>query len=284
MAKLIIGHGYLGQRVAKLWLAQGHSVWATTRRHQGAAELQDLGITPVLCDVLAPDPLRALPRFSSVLYCVGFDRGAGQTMRDVYVNGLGRVLDALTPPERFLYVSSTSVYGQTNGDWVEETSATEPEEESGRIVLDAENVLREKLNTAMILRFAGIYGPGRLLRQKSIMAGEVIHADPERWLNLIHVDDGAAAVLAAEGRGTPGDVYNVCDDEPTPRRLFYEQLAAVLNAPPPRFEPPPANAPLPPHERANRRIRNRRLRDALQCALRFPSFRDGLSNASAIHG
>jgi nucleoside-diphosphate-sugar epimerase len=275
MDKLIIGCGYLGRRVARLWLEHGQRVWASTRRAEGVAELRTLGLQPIVCDVLSPGTLRDLPRMSTVLYCVGFDRSADQTMRDVYVEGLRRVLDVLTAPERFIYISSTSVYGQSSGEWVDETSPTEPEEESGRIVLDAEKALRPD---AIILRFAGIYGPGRLLRRQAVESGEVIRADPERWLNLIHVDDGAAAVLATEQHARPGAVYNVCDDTPIPRRAFYERLAELLGAAAPRFEPPAPGTPLPPHERANRRISNRRLRDELHFAPRHVSFREGLSD------
>ena len=104
-------------------------------------------------------------------------------------------------PACFLYVSSTSVYGQTGGEEVDETAATEPKEESGRVVLEAERCCCERLPTAIILRFAGIYGPDRLLRAKSIQAGEPIVGDAEQWLNLIHVEDGAAAVVEAAERG-----------------------------------------------------------------------------------
>src|SRR5207247_1991336 len=122
---------------------------------------------------------------------------------------LANVLAQLPPPKRFIYVSSSSVYGQTNGGWVDETSPTEPNEESGRIVLEAENLLRAKLPNAIFLRFAGIYGPGRLLRRQTIERGDPIVGDADKWLNLIHVDDGARVILAAEERAEPGRVYNV---------------------------------------------------------------------------
>ena len=127
----------------------------------------------------------------------GLDRSSGQTMRAVYVEGLANVLAALPAPARFVHVSSTSVYGQTDGEEVDEQSATEPEEESGKIVLEAERVLRRAAPEAIILRFAGIYGPGRLLRRQAIEAGEPIVGNADKWLNLIQVEDGAEAVLAA---------------------------------------------------------------------------------------
>ncbi|MCI0684773.1 MAG: SDR family oxidoreductase [Gemmataceae bacterium] len=277
MNHLILGCGYLGRRVARLWLAQGHHVAGVTRRAEAAAELRNDGVEPIRADVLRPDSLRGLAPADTVLYAVGLDRTSGASMRAVYVDGLANVLDHLPGPRlpalpRFIYVSSSSVYGQTDGDWVDEDSPTEPREESGKIVLEAERLLHSRRPGAIVLRFAGMYGPGRLLREKTIRAGELIVGDADKWLNLIHVEDGARAVLAAQERGQPGRIYNICDDHPVRRRDFYSELARRLGAPAPRFTPPPPDQPTPPHEQANRRLRNRRMHEELHVALRYPSF------------
>jgi nucleoside-diphosphate-sugar epimerase len=271
-SSLIIGCGYLGGRVANAWLAQGRRVFAASRNpiHLPAS------VEPMVCDVLQPASLRALPQVDTVLYAVGFDRTSGASMRAVYVDGLANVLAKLPPPRCFIYISSSSVYGQTDGGWVDETAATEPQEESGRIVLDAEAVLRTKLPSALILRFAGIYGPGRLLRRQTIEKGEPIVGDADKWLNLIHVDDGVRAVLAAEARGRAGQTCNVCDDHPVRRRYFYATMARVLKAPEPRFVMPPADQPPPPHEKGNRRINNRRLKEEWRVELAYPDYEQGL--------
>ncbi len=276
MDRLIVGCGYLGRQVARLWLARGDRVFAATRGR--AEELRALGVEPVVCDLMTGEGLERLPPARTVVHCVGFDRTAGATMRDVYVGGLRNVLERLPPPGRFVYVSSTGVYGQIEGEEVDETAPTEPAEESGRVILEAEQQLRSRLPGAVLLRFAGIYGPGRVLRRQAVAAGEPLASDPDRWLNLIHVEDGAAAILAADQPAAAGGVFNVADDHPTRRRAFYEELARLLRAPAPRFvRPDPfAGAPLPPHERANRRVSNRRLRTELGLSLRYPSFREGL--------
>jgi nucleoside-diphosphate-sugar epimerase len=274
--RLIVGCGYLGLRVLPLWRAAGDRVFATTRRPARADELRRLGAEPVVCDVLDPASLAGLPAVATVLFCVGFDRTADPSMWDVYVGGLGHVLDRLPPPGRFLYVSSTGVYGQAGGEEVDEGAPTEPAEESGRVVLEAERLLRSRLPAAVVLRFAGLYGPGRLLRRQAVQAGEPLVGDADRWLNLIHVEDGAAAVRAADEWARPGELYNVCDDRPVRRREFYTLLARLLGAPEPRFTLPPPGAPLPPHERTNRRVSNRRLRQELGLALRYPSCAEGL--------
>jgi nucleoside-diphosphate-sugar epimerase len=210
-----------------------------------------------------------------VLYCVGLDRSSGQSMRAVYVDGLGNVLDRLPAAGRLIHVSSTSVYGQDGGEEVDEDSATEPVEEAGRVVRDAEGVVRGRRPGAVVLRLAGIYGPGRLPRSEALRRGEPVAGDPLRWLNLIHVEDAASAVLAAEARARPGGVYNVCDDRPVRRGEFYAAAARLLGAPEPRWV---AAAPgtAPRHELANRRVSNRRMRAELGVALRYPSYVEGL--------
>ncbi len=272
---LIVGCGYLGRRLAERWRAQGRRVLATTRNPARADEFRAADIEPIVCDVTEPAGLAALPAVETVAHCVGLDRSSGRSMREVYVDGLRNLLDRLPAPHRLLYVSSTSVYGQGGGEEVDESAPTEPVEESGRTVLEAEGVLRTACPRAVVLRFAGIYGPGRLLRERAVRAGEPLVANEERWLNLIHVDDGASAVLAAEQRGLPGAVYNVSDGRPVRRRDFYARLAQLLGAPPPRFVTPEPGAE-PPHELADRRVVSRRLREELGVVLQFAGYEEGL--------
>lgn len=268
---LVIGCGYLGRRVAALWRGRGRRVAALTRGR--SAELGALGLVPVVGDVLDPASLRRLPEVPTVLYAVALDRSSGRSMREVYVTGLGNVLAALPRGDRFLYVSSTSVYGQTDGSEVDESSPTEPIEESGRVALDAETLLRTALPFAIVLRFAGIYGSNRLLRRQALLNGEPLVGDADKWLNLIHIADGARAVVAAEDRGRPGETYVVADDTPVRRRVFYSHLARLLGAPEARFEPHPPGVPA---AEANRRVSNRKLR-ALGWVPQYPSYVEGLA-------
>jgi nucleoside-diphosphate-sugar epimerase len=192
-------------------------------------------------------------------------------MHEVYFGGLTNVLNALPDVRRLMYISSTSVYGQADGDWVDESSPTEPADESGRVVLECERLLRERRPDAIVLRFAGIYGPGRVIRRTAVEHGEPLATDPDGWLNLIHVEDGASAVVAAAMRGEVGVTHNVADNRPVTRREFYTEMAARLAAPAPRF--------IPTAECTNRRIGNRRMRAELGVELRFPDFRAGLRDA-----
>jgi nucleoside-diphosphate-sugar epimerase len=159
---------------------------------------------------------------------------------------------------------------------IDEEAPTDPLEESGKIVLEAEQRLKERLPGAIILRFSGIYGPGRLLRSRTLEKNEPIVGDPDKWLNLIHVDDGARAVLAAEAFATPGRVCNVADYLPVRRRDFYDALARFLDVSRPQFVLPNPGLLLPSHERANRRIDNRRLHNELKVNLQYPNYEVGL--------
>jgi nucleoside-diphosphate-sugar epimerase len=278
---LIVGCGYLGRALARQWRQEGWVVVGTTRSPAGTVALREQGIEPVVCDVLDVPGLASLPRADVVVHCVGLDRTSGQSMRAVYVEGLANVVAALTRdgpgPGRFVYVSSAGVYGQGDGVVVDEGSATGPADDSGRVVLEAEQLLRERMPSALVLRCAGLYGPGRLIRAQALRAGEPITGDGDKWLNLIHVEDAAAAVQLAAERGRAGAVYNVCDGQPVRRRDFYAALADLLGAPPPRFVPYPPGAAPPRSERADRRVSNRRLREELGFVPRYPSYVEGLA-------
>jgi nucleoside-diphosphate-sugar epimerase len=220
-----------------------------------------------------------------VLYAVGFDRTSEYTKRTVYVDGLRNVLTEIADRSRqFIYISSTSVYGHTSGELVDEASLTEPQEENGQICLDAEAIVwhffdRAKCSEkrgAIILRLAGIYGPGRLLtRIEQLRRGEPLSGNPDAWLNLIHVDDAVHAVLAAEQHGQSGETYLVSDDRPVRRAEYYAALAASVGAPPPRFADFVANGI--EGQQLNKRCVNRRLRQALAVELEYPTVIDGLA-------
>jgi nucleoside-diphosphate-sugar epimerase len=278
--KLIIGCGYLGERVAAEWLRDGQTVAALTRSESRAVELRARGVEPVIGDVTDAASLEALPAAETVLYAVGFDRIAGHSRRAVSVDGLRNVLDALgTSAARWIHISSTSVYGQSAGELVDERSPTEPSQENGQVCLEAEQLVRSRVPGAIILRLAGIYGPGRLLRRVSeLKAGAAIAGNPEAWLNLIHVDDAVAAVIAAEERGRDGATYLVCDECPIRRREYYELLARLAAAPAPAFaaEVDALNDAQPD---LNKRCSSRRIREEFGLNLRYATIAAGLPQA-----
>ncbi|CAN5759834.1 SDR family oxidoreductase [soil metagenome] len=286
MKTLILGCGYLGRRVGRLLLERGERVFGTVRSKISAHGLESWGIEPILADVLDPGSLSKLPDADRMLYCVGFDRSAGIPMRTVSVDGLRNVLAHLPEGcQRIVYAGSTSVYGQTDGDWIDETSLTRPSNESGRVSLDAERILwKEAMEhglQAVVVRFVGLYGPGRILRRATLERSEPIAGDPSRFLNLIHIDDAAASAVAALDRGEEDRVYLACDDRPIERQEFYSLVAERIGAPAPRFEPPAPGSPEAARDGANRRASNRRMKAELGVALRYPDIKVGVPAALA---
>jgi nucleoside-diphosphate-sugar epimerase len=284
MTTLIVGCGYLGRRVGARLARYGERVLGTTRSVERAPTLANLGIEPVIADVLDPGSFAGWPVADRVLYCVGFDRSAGVAMRTVYVEGLRHALDRLAGRAgRLVYVGSTGVYGQTEGEWVDEASPTEPTHEAGRVALDAEQLARrvgdERGLPVVIVRYSGLYGPGRIVRRASLERGEPIVGDPARFLNMIHIDDAAEAAIAALDRGAPGELYLASDDRPLTRREYYTLAARLLHAPTPRFENPTPGLSEARRDEANKRVSNRRMREVLRVSLRFPDITTGLPAA-----
>ncbi len=280
MTTLIVGCGYLGLRVGHLLGKRSQPIFGTTRTEARAERLRASGISPVIANVLDPASLHGLPKADRVLYCVGFDRTAGVSMRALYLDGLRNVLRALNgKTQRLVYVSATSVYGRNDGGWVNEDSPTDPATESGRVCLDAESIALGSEFEVVVVRYSGLYGPGRILRRAAIERGEPIVGDPEKWLNLIQIDDAASAALVALDRGLSGRTYLASDDQPLPRREFYQYVAEVLGCSPPRFQAPESGSAEAQREDSNKRVSNRRIRDELELVLAYPDCRAGLRAA-----
>jgi nucleoside-diphosphate-sugar epimerase len=207
------------------------------------ARLSEAGVEPIVADVAAPLPLPALPEVDTVVWAVGFDRTAGRSYREVHVDGLRRLLDALAGNPRLIFVSSTGVWGRVDGQRVDEATPPHPDREAGRVLLEAEALLGgHPKGRGTVLRLAGIYGPGRLPRIDDLRASRPLEADPDSWLNLIHVDDAAAVVIAVADHAGPGPLYVVSDGRPVRRRDFYARLADLVGSPPPNWIPPAADA------------------------------------------
>ena len=280
MAKLIFGCGYLGRRVARLWKAAGHEVFAVTRSAARAEQLSGEGLAVIVGDVAA-DAQVALPsEVTTALFAVGYDRVSGQSIRDVYAGGLSRALSWLPASvERVIYISSTGVYGQVTGDLVDESSSCIPIREGGKASLAAEQVLQGSrfADRSIILRLAGSYGPGRIPRASDLQAGRPIDAPASGWLNLIHVEDAARIVLLAEERAPLPSLYVVSDGQPIVRADYYRELARLLGAPEPRFIESQSDSPAAERAASDKRINPNRLFADLAPTLQYPSYREGLA-------
>jgi nucleoside-diphosphate-sugar epimerase len=280
MAKLIFGCGYLGSRVAGLWRAAGDEVYVVTRSAAKAAKLAAEGYRPIVADLTAASELSIPQEVRTVLFAVGYDRNSAQPISEVYVGGLARALAAVPDRmERFVYISSTGIYGHVTASEVDEHSPCQPTREGGRASLAAEELLRASrfADKSIILRLAGIYGPGRIPRSQDLLAGRPIDAPATGWLNLIHVEDAARIVVLAEQRAQPPQLFVVSDGQPVQRGEYYRELARLLNAPPPQFVEPPPDSPAAQRAASDKRVNPQRMMAELAPALRYPSYREGLA-------
>ena len=278
---LIFGCGYLGRRVASLLIRRGDVAYGTTRGDQGARSLADLGIQPVIADVTRPETLADLPVVDRVLYCVGFDRGAGASIREVYVDGFRAALDRLlaaNPRCPVVYAGSTGVFGGDDGDWVDEDSPVDPQTESGRACRDAEGLLAAADCPSIVLRLAGLYGPGRIMRREGLVRGEPVVGSPDKFLNFVQIDDAAAVAVRALDDVARGDreLFLVADGNPVTRAQFYGTAAELLGGPPPSFVAPEPGSPEAKREGSNKRINNHKLLARWPEAIRHSTIRSGL--------
>lgn len=280
--RLIVGCGYLGRRVAAHWLRSGEGVVALTRSADRARELRAMGIIPVIGDLTQADSLVGLPVSRTVLIAAGLDRGSGKSQRDVYVEGLKNLLAALpVAPRQMILISSTSVYGQDRGEWVDEVSETVPQAENGRICLEAEQLLRAQEPGAIIIRSAGIYGPGRMIaRVETLRSGQPMSGNPRAWLNLIHVDDLAMAVAAVAKSANPGSLWLASDNSPCLRRDYYSLVAQLAGTAAPVFADLARDSSA--HTGLNKRCSNRTLRERLHLIWRFPTIAEGVPHALGL--
>jgi len=268
---LIVGCGYLGQRVAARARSEGHLVTALTRSTEKAKALNKSGIETVIGDVLDPATVAALPAADVLLIALTHDPASGVSKRALLVDGVGNLVKELGPRvEHVIYISSTSVYGQTDGSWVGEGWPTEPTSEGGQLTLAAERALQKECKFGArltILRLAGLYGPGRLIaRVGQLRSGAPVSGLPDAWLNLIHVDDAAAAVCAAFACRHTWEILLICDDRPLRRREFYSAVAQEVGAPPPTFDPEAIGRT----RGLNKRCKNLRMHEELRIQLLFP--------------
>lgn len=279
---LVFGCGYLGKSVAESLLASGTRVWATTRSREKAALLSETGIEPVLADWCEPATLRDLPRVERVLVAVSYDRTSSRSRWQSQVGGLTNLLDKLHPTTQICYISTTGVYHQTDGSWIDESSPTSPQRAGGKAHLEAEACLASASASGQrtILRLSGIYGPGRVPRAADVIAGKPIASMQEGYLNLIHVQDATRAVIQS-WNSQPHSLYLVSDDEPVRRGDFYGEIAKQTNSPEPQFVIPESGSPKSARSESNKRIRNSRMKSNLIPTLRFPSYREGLAQTLA---
>ena len=271
------GLGYSAAALAKALLARGWRVTGTCRDAARADALRAMGIAPLLFDRDRPiDGLdRHLAAATHLLSSVPPDE-TGDPVLDVH----GPAIAPASPHLAWIgYLSTTGVYGDRAGGWVDEQGELVPTGERGRRRVAAEAGWRALPNPAHLFRLAGIYGPGRsaLDTVRSGKARRILK--PGQVFSRIHVEDIAQVILASIARPDPGAAYNVCDDDPADPSEVIAFACDLLGVEPPP-EVPFEAAALSPMARSfyddNKRVKNDRIKRDLGVALQYPSYREGL--------
>lgn len=264
-AILIAGCGDVGGELARRLLADGHEVYGLRRR----AHLLPDGVRPVKGDLREPASLRAVPNGIDILcYTASADGRSPERYREAYVDGLRNVLLAVSRAgaiSRVLYTSSTRVYPQNNGEWVDEDSPTGEGDIYARLLLEGESAALEAAPSAVVVRFAGIYGPGRtrlidLVRKAAPCAAR-------HYTNRIHRDDCARALRHLMQLERPSPLYLGADHDPATQCEVMDWIAERLGLPAPgRGGGNPAST--------GKRCDNARLVSS-GYTFEYPSFREG---------
>lgn len=282
MRVLIIGCGYVGLALGEELVRLGHQVFGVRRTADANAELEAKGIVPLAADITRPEELARLPGpFDWAVNCVSSTKGGPEVYRQVYLDGTRNLLRWL--PEvgvkKYIHTSSSSVYGQTDGSLVKESSSTYPASETSKILVEAEKLLLQAAAAqkfpVVILRVAGIYGPERGHLFLQYLRNEArIQGKGERLINMVHRDDVVGAMVTALKSGKLGEIYNIVDDEPVPQIHFFRWLSETLG----KYMPPYATE----EENAARKrgftqkkVSNRKARMEMGWQLRYPTFRQG---------
>jgi nucleoside-diphosphate-sugar epimerase len=254
--------------------ARGEDVTGWVRSEASAAEIRAHGLARIVVGNVAEKDCWGglVDRFDAVIHCASSGGGDAAVYREVFLQGV-RLMNRQQPQARRLFVSSTSVYGQTGGEWVDEQSVADPSSATSRVLREAEE---EAVHAgAIVVRPAGIYGPGRAALFEKFKRGDaVIEGDGTRWLNQIHQLDLVAALSHLLDVGLPGETYNAADNEPVTLHDYYAWCSQALHLPMPPY------GPVNPQRKrglTNKRVRNDKLR-ATAWHPRFPTFREGLAD------
>ncbi|MFB6072321.1 MAG: SDR family oxidoreductase [Halobacterium sp.] len=283
MRVAVLGCGYVGLELGRQLAAAGHDPVGVRRSDDGLAAIRDAGFDAVRADVTDADSLSAVPDVGAVVFAASSGGRGADAAREVYVDGLRTAVEHFggraDSPSQFAYTSSTGVYGDHGGDWVDEETALDPTTEKTRVLVEAERVALEEAPAfgmdPTVVRFAGLYGPDRY-RLTRYLEGPVT----EGYLNMIHREDAAGAVrFALESGGD--DVYLAVDDEPVSKWAFADWLAdeAAVDRPEKqtveeRIAAGELSTPAERRLRTSKRCSNDRLR-AAGYEFAYPTFREG---------
>lgn len=280
---LIMGCGDVGVRVARQHLAQGHTVTALVRSERSATLQTAQGIQTIRADLDDPATLTALPTAGALLYYFAPPPLSGEC--DPRMKNFLHAISHQALPARVVLISTSGVYGDCQGAWVNEERVPQPDSERARRRLDAEQQLRawgvRHAVGTVILRVPGIYGPGRLPEKRLRAREPVLHEAQSPWSNRVHIMDLVRACLAAGERGQVGAVYNISDGNPSTMTDYFNCVADALGLErPPQISLAQArvelSAGMQSYLAESKRLDNRRMREELGVVPQYPDLRSGL--------
>ncbi|WP_373189590.1 NAD-dependent epimerase/dehydratase family protein [Halolamina sp.] len=232
MRVVILGCGYVGQELASKLEDAGHDAVGVVRSEASAAERRADGIEAVVADLTDSEAVDRLPDADALVFAASAGRGSVKQARALYIDGLRSVISAYQdrdhPPERVLFTSSTGVYGDHEGGWVDESTPVSPKSPKAGVIAKAEALVHTAPFESTVARFAGLYGPGRY------RLSSYLDSVTEGWRNSTHRDDaaGALAWFLREDCGR-NETILVTDGEPVQRWAFGDWLAAECGEPEP---------------------------------------------------
>ena len=297
MRVVVVGCGYVGLELAAQLAGRGHAVTGVRRSDAGLDAIEEVGrqtdgggaVDAVRADATDPGSLDALPDADAVVFAASSGGREADAAREVYVDGLRNVIEAYaerpSSPDRLVYTSSTGVYGDHDGGWVDEETPIDPTTEKTRVLAEAERIALETAGDAgidgTVARFAGLYGPNRY-RLERYVEGPVTAG----YLNMVHRDDAAGAVrYLLETDSARGEPVVVVDDEPVDKHAFADWLADECGVSRPekrskaeRIAAGDLSAAAERRVRTSKRCSNDRLR-ALGYEFAYPTFREGYRDA-----
>ncbi|MGI8437349.1 MAG: NAD-dependent epimerase/dehydratase family protein [Chthoniobacterales bacterium] len=272
---LIAGCGYVGYATALRFQQAGWEVEGWTGSKESAAELASASLRVLAVDLTEAAAVGAAAGEAEiVIQCASSRGGSVEDYRKIYLES-ARNLRSAFPHALHVFTSSTSVYGQCDGEWVTEESLAEAESETAHVLRETEKFVLA--GGGIAARLAGIYGPGRSALLRKVLEGTaVIEEGAERFVNQVHRDDIAAALLhlvrRSEGTGDAPHIFNVSDNHPMTQRACYEWLAHRLDRAVPPFGPAVASRR---RGRSNKRVSSGKL-ETLGWSPHYPTFEIGM--------
>lgn len=279
---LIVGCGYIGERVAAQILSNKETVCAIVRSNERAISLRSRGLSILQLDLDTSSlPLASTLHQTIFYFAPPPPKGTADTRMQSFLKGL-KMSRQLA---RVVYISTTGVYGDCSGNWIDETQPANPQVDRARRRWHAEQSLQDWRTITggelVILRVGGIYGPAKLPLTRLQKGLPMIEEKAAPWTNRIHADDLVQVCLAAMTRGIDGEVYNVCDGTPGNMTNYFNRVADLAGLQrPPLIDAEQALDALSPgllsYLSESRRISNQKMLDQLEVKLRYPSLEEGL--------